>query len=190
MVRQIVAAHGGTVDASSAGVGCGASFVIRLPARAATDAVKPARAPRKSGASSAADAGSLAGVSVLVVDDELDARELVGEAFRAVGATVHLAASAREALQLIASLLPNVLVSDIGMPHEDGYALIRQVRQLPAERGGQTPALALTAYARAEDAERAFDAGYQRHVAKPVDPLLLVDLVAGLLGRTTPVPRS
>ena len=190
LVRQIVAAHGGTVDATSAGVGRGATFVIRLPARATTDAVKPARPVRKSVASSEAHAGSLAGVSVLVVDDELDARELVGESFRGVGATVHLAASARQALQLISSVRPHVLVSDIGMPHEDGYTLIRQVRQLPAERGGQTPALALTAYARVEDAERAFDAGYQRHVAKPVDPLLLVDLVAGLLGRSTPVPKS
>jgi two-component system CheB/CheR fusion protein len=76
-----------------------------------------------------------------------------------------------------------VLVSDIGMPHEDGCALLRQVRALPAERGGQIPALALTAYARVEDAERAYEAGYQRHVAKPVDPFQLVELVAALVGR-------
>jgi len=103
---------------------------------------------------------------------------------------VHLAASAREALQAMAAVQPQVLVSDIGMPHEDGYALMRQVRSLPAEQGGEIPALALTAYARSADAENAYDAGYQRHVAKPVDPLLLVQLVAGLCGRATPVPRS
>jgi CheY-like chemotaxis protein len=103
---------------------------------------------------------------------------------------VYMAASASDAVSVIATALPDVLVSDIGMPHEDGYALMRQVRLLPAEQGGEIPALALTAYARAVDAERAFDAGYQRHVAKPVDPLLLVQLVAGLAGRSTPVPRS
>jgi CheY-like chemotaxis protein len=94
-----------------------------------------------------------------------------------------LAASAREALSLLSSERPEILVSDIGMPHEDGYALMRQVRALPADQGGQIPALALTAYARSTDAERAFDAGYQRHVSKPVDPLRLVELVAGLAGR-------
>jgi CheY-like chemotaxis protein len=129
-------------------------------------------------------------VSVLVVDDELDARELVAEAFKSAGAIVYMAASARDALGVLATAQPDVLVSDIGMPFEDGYALMRQIRELPAERGGQIPALALTAYARAADADRAFDAGYQRHVAKPVDPLLLVHLVAGLAGRSTPVPRS
>jgi CheY-like chemotaxis protein len=120
---------------------------------------------------------------VLVVDDEADARELVAEAFKAAGATVHLAASAREAIVLLGAERPAILVSDIGMPHEDGYALMRQVRALPADQGGQIPALALTAYARSADAERAFDAGYQRHVSKPVDPLQLVELVAGLAGR-------
>ena len=183
LVKQIAAAHGGTVEASSLGEGRGATFVVRLPARAATEAVRatppgsrvievlPIGAPR------------LYGVSVLVVDDEADARELVGEAFEAAGATVHLAASAREALSLLSSEHPSILVSDIGMPHEDGYALMRQVRSLSPAHGGQIPALALTAYARATDAERAFDAGYQRHVSKPVDPLQLVELVAGLAGR-------
>jgi CheY-like chemotaxis protein len=86
-------------------------------------------------------------------------------------------------MALLSSERPSILVSDIGMPHEDGYALMRRVRALPAEQGGQIPALALTAYARAGDAERVFDAGYQVHVSKPVDPLKLVDLVAGLAGR-------
>jgi PAS domain S-box-containing protein len=190
LVRQIAAAHGGTVQASSTGLGRGATFVVRLPARAATDAVKASPSARKPESLEGGTGGSLSGVSVLIVDDELDARELVAEAFKGAGAVVYLAASAQDALGVIATAQPNVLVSDIGMPHEDGYALMRQVRSLPAEQGGQIPALALTAYARTTDAERAFDAGYQRHVAKPVDPLLLVQLVAGLAGRGSPVPRS
>jgi signal transduction histidine kinase len=183
LVKQITAAHGGTVEASSLGEGRGATFVVRLPARAATDAVRATPPGSRKIEPAPIGAPRLYGVSVLVVDDEADARELVGEAFETAGATVHLAASAREALSLLSSERPSILVSDIGMPHEDGYALMRQVRSLPAEQGGEIPALALTAYARATDAERAFDAGYQRHVSKPVDPLQLVELVAGLVGR-------
>jgi signal transduction histidine kinase/CheY-like chemotaxis protein len=190
LVRQITAAHGGTVEANSDGPGRGATFVVRLPARAVTEAVKTSRPARKPTRFGTGALGLLSGVSVLVVDDELDARELVAEAFKSAGAIVYMAASARDALGVIASALPDVLVSDIGMPFEDGYTLMQQVRELPAERGGEIPALALTAYARAADADRAYDAGYQRHVAKPVDPLLLVQLVAGLTGRSTPVPRS
>jgi len=190
LVRQIASAHGGTVEASSAGLGRGATFVVRLPARAASEAVRPSRPASKPTAFASGAGALLAGVRILVVDDELDARELVAEAFKTAGAIVYTAASAPDALSLLAVAQPDVLVSDIGMPHEDGYALMRQIRLLPAERGGEIPALALTAYARATDAERAFDAGYQRHVAKPVDPLLLVQLVAGLAGRSTPVPRS
>ena len=183
LVKQIAAAHGGTVEASSLGADRGATFVVRLPARAATDAVRATPPGSRVMGVPPPGAPRLYGVSVLVVDDETDARELVGEAFKAAGATVHLAASAREALSLLSSERPSILVSDIGMPHEDGYALMRQVRALPADHGGQIPALALTAYARNTDAERAFDAGYQRHVSKPVDPLRLVELVAGLAGR-------
>jgi signal transduction histidine kinase len=189
LVNQIVAAHGGTVEASSPGREQGSTFLVRLPARAATEAVKTLSA-RKAAALRLGAAGPLSGVAIVVVDDEPDARELVGEAFSSAGATVHLAASAEEALTLIPRVRPAALVSDIGMPHEDGYALMRRLRALPAELGGQIPALALTAYAQTEDAERAFEAGYQRHVAKPVDPLTLVDLVAGLVGRSTPVPKS
>jgi len=189
LVRQIAAAHGGMVEAASEGPGRGATFVVRLPTRAATEAIEPS-GPRSPMPFGTARQGLLSGVVVLVVDDELDARELVGEAFKSAGAIVYMAASARDALGVLATSHTDVLVSDIGMPHEDGYALMRQVRLLPAEQGGEIPALALTAYARATDAERAFDAGYQRHVAKPVDPVLLVQLVAGLTGRSTHVPRS
>jgi CheY-like chemotaxis protein len=183
LVKQIAAAHGGTVEASSLGEGRGATFVVRLPARATTDAVRATPPGSRRVEVALSPAKRLHGVSVLVVDDELDARELVGEAFREAGAEVHLAASVAEAIVLLSSERPSILVSDIGMPHEDGYALMRRVRALPAEQGGQIPALALTAYARPGDAERVFDAGYQVHVSKPVDPLKLVDLVAGLAGR-------
>jgi CheY-like chemotaxis protein len=125
----------------------------------------------------------LAGLRVLVVDDELDARELVVEALQDAGATVDQADCVSRALRELDAHRPAILVSDIGMPYEDGYALARKVRALPAERGGQIPALALTAYASATDAQRAFDAGYQRHVAKPVDPRELVEIVAELAGR-------
>jgi PAS domain S-box-containing protein len=184
LVKQIAAAHGGTVEASSMGAGRGASFVVRLPARATTEAVsrsgaKEAAIPRMSGSSP----NRLQGLSVLVVDDEPDARELISEAFEAAGALVHQAASAADALREIERNCPTVLVSDIGMPHEDGYALARKVRALPCARGGDIPAVALTAYARESDVQRAFDAGYQRHVSKPVDPFELVEVVAQLAGR-------
>ena len=190
LVKQIVLSHGGSVEAMSAGVGRGATFVVRLPARGLTGALTSTQPPRKLSTPGASGVAALDGISVIVVDDELDARELVGEAFKAAGATVHLAASAREALTLVSTVQASVLVSDIGMPHEDGFALMQRVRLLPADRGGHIPALALTAYARTEDMERAFDAGYQRHVAKPVDPLTLVELVMGLVGRATPVPKA
>jgi PAS domain S-box-containing protein len=183
LVKQIAEAHGGTVEAQSPGEGKGATFIVRLPARAATQAVtRPSQPSEPPAETRARGMRQLAGLSVLVVDDEDDARELVVEAFEQAGATVHQAGSASEALRQIEAHLPTILVSDIGMPHEDGYALIRKVRALSAERGGQTPALALTAYARTTDAERAFEAGYQKHVSKPVDPFELVNVVLSLAG--------
>jgi PAS domain S-box-containing protein len=184
LVKQITAAHGGTVEASSPGEGQGATFTVWLPARSARGSVARASEPNERVASLAAErAGRLAGLRVLVVDDELDARELVVEALQDAGATVDQAESASQALRELEAHRPAILVSDIGMPHEDGYTLARKIRGLPAERGGQILALALTAYAGAADAQRAFDAGYQRHVAKPVDPLELVEVVAELAGR-------
>jgi CheY-like chemotaxis protein len=119
-----------------------------------------------------------------VVDDEEDALGLVSEVLRAQGAEVHVAASAGEALEKFKSVRPDVIVSDIGMPDADGLSLIRQIRALTPQQGGRTPAVALTAYARAEEAERAFVAGYQMHVAKPVEPLHLATVVANLGGRS------
>jgi CheY-like chemotaxis protein len=126
----------------------------------------------------------LDGLSILVVDDEEDARGIVEQVLRDQGASVTAVGSADEALSTFAALKPDVLVSDIGMPDIDGYALIRRVRALPLDRGGRTPAVALTAYARKEDAQRAFAAGFQMYVAKPVEPSQLATVVANLGGRS------
>ena len=125
----------------------------------------------------------LSGVRLLVVDDEVDAREMLAEVLRATGASVAMAGSAAEALELLASVRPDLIISDIGMPDVDGYSLMRQVRALPRGSGEQTPAIALTAYTRREDAERAMDAGYQAHLTKPVEPRLLCSAIARLTGR-------
>jgi CheY-like chemotaxis protein len=116
----------------------------------------------------------------VVVDDEPDARALVTRLLERCGATVRAASSAEEALALIAAEPPDVLVSDIGMPHQDGYALIRRVRSLGVGHGGEVPAVALTAYARTEDRVRAVQAGFQTHVIKPVEPIELITMVASL----------
>ena len=120
---------------------------------------------------------------MLVVDDEEDARAVVRRLLEDCGATVRTAASAAEAMAAFASRRPDVLVSDIGMPGKDGYTLIRRVRTLGVENGGNTPALALTAYARPEDRMRAIHAGFHMHVAKPVEPVELITMVASLAAR-------
>jgi signal transduction histidine kinase/CheY-like chemotaxis protein len=182
IVKQLVAAHGGTVHAESDGIGQGARFVVELPARA-TAAARPTPDQAISTTPGANPSPPLEGLVILVVDDEEDALQLVTRVLSAHGAEVHAVASAREALEKIETVHPDVLVSDIGMPEEDGYSLIRKVRALPHEQGGRTLAVALTAYARREDALRAFAAGYQRHVAKPIEPAELARVVANLGGR-------
>ena len=126
---------------------------------------------------------SLSGLHVLVVDDETDTRELLITLFEKCGAEVTEAASTREALEMIQKSPPDLLVSDIGMPDEDGYVLIRKVRLLDPERGGRIPAIALTAYAGSEDRLRVLAAGYQMHVAKPVDPAELAKVMASVAAR-------
>jgi len=123
---------------------------------------------------------SLAGLRVLVVDDEIDARTLLSAMLERCGAQVVAVSSAREGLESVESWQPDVLIADIGMPVEDGYGLIKKVRALPKERGGQTPALALTAYARTEDRVRALSEGYQVHLAKPVDRYELAAVITSL----------
>ena len=188
IVKQLVTAHGGTVTATSEGVGQGSRFAVRLPARSAVMALTDMpRSPEVARPPSIPDprvAPRLDGLSVLVVDDEEDARGILEQVLRDQGAGVISAESAFQALERFAAAKADVIVSDIGMPDMDGYMLLRRIRGLPAEQGGRTPALALTAYAGKEDAERAFAAGFQMHASKPIEPARLVTLVANLGGRT------
>jgi CheY-like chemotaxis protein len=126
---------------------------------------------------------SLNGLRILIVDDELDALEYFSAVLRHCGGEVVAVTSAREALAALDQSVPDVLISDIGMPGEDGYALIQKVRARPAERGGRVPAVALTAYARSEDRMRALAAGFQMHLPKPCEPQELTMIVASLGGR-------
>jgi CheY-like chemotaxis protein len=137
------------------------------------------------GASRAAapTAPPLAGLRLLVVEDDTDTADLLKTVLGYYGADVTAATSSREALDVVERLRPDVLISDISMPGEDGYTLVRQIRSLAPERGGRTPALALTAHARAADTEQAFLAGFEAHVAKPVEPAELADVIARLAGR-------
>lgn len=171
IVRHLTEMHGGTVAAASEGEGLGATFTISLPT-----AVSRSSTADAAGAVSAVltretstQGAPLRGVKVLVVDDEPDARAVVCAMLESAGATVFCAESAAEGLRILQRERPDVLLSDIAMPEQDGYEFIRQVRRLASSEGGQTPAGALTAFARAEDRSRAFGAGFQRHVAKPVD---------------------
>jgi signal transduction histidine kinase/ActR/RegA family two-component response regulator len=186
IVKQLVGAHGGSVRAESEGQGKGATFVIELPKRAAVPALVRAPPAAPSTASlepQEKDLTRLDGLRLLIVDDEEDARTMLTEVLRHYGASVQAAASAREALERFGVAQPDVLVSDIGMPETDGYSLIRQIRSRPPQQGGGTPAVALTAYAQAEDEQRALAAGYQVHVPKPVEPSRLAAVVARLGGR-------
>jgi PAS domain S-box-containing protein len=179
IVRHLVELHGGSVTADSAGEGRGARFIVRIPIGAVAVSRPAGERPPEAARHGAT---TLRGLRVLVVDDEPDARELVSIVLRGAGAEVLHAATATEALTLIERDRPDVLISDIAMPGRDGYDLIREVRRSGDERAG-LPALALTAYARHEDRERALAAGYHRYAAKPVDPEALTREVARLAGR-------
>ncbi len=185
IVKQLVSAHGGSVEARSDGPGRGATFTVKMPARGATAAVSETpTVARAAELPEATKPPRLDGLCVLVVDDEEDARLIVDQVLRDHGASVVTAPSAMAALEVFSARPPDVIVSDIGMPEMDGYALLRKVRALPASQGGRTPAVALTAFARKEDAQRAFAAGFQVHVPKPVEPAHLATVVANLGGRT------
>jgi signal transduction histidine kinase len=184
IVRHLVEQHGGTVQVESPGEGQGAAFLVRLPVRPAAEAA--AAADQRPGEEEREEPRSLPpldGVHVLVMDDEPDTRDLVETVLSHSGAQVTAVPSTAEALEALDRLRPDVLISDIGVPGEDGYSLMRKVRAREPERGGQMPALALTAYARTEDRVQALAAGFQMHVAKPVDPTELVAAVASLAGR-------
>ncbi|HEY1684537.1 MAG TPA: ATP-binding protein [Tepidisphaeraceae bacterium] len=186
IVRQLVELHGGTITARSDGKGKGATFEIHLPIGAVAQeqpeiSEKPARPPAiLQGAPK--ECSSLRGIKVLVVDDEPDARLMMRRFLEGYKAVVLTSASASEALDVIKREKPDVVVSDIGMPGRDGYELIRELRSL--EHGqSQTPAIALTAYARTEDRIKAINAGFQLHLSKPVEPAELITVVASVAHR-------
>jgi signal transduction histidine kinase/ActR/RegA family two-component response regulator len=183
IVRQLVELHGGTVHAASEGLGRGATFTICLPTPAGDrSAARLAgfadRRMMESGASPVPRMPRLDGLRILVVDDDGDGRALTSLVLTQAGATVKAAASVREALEMLDAERPDALVSDLGLPDEDGYALIRQVRQREREHGGFLPAVALTGYARSEDRVRVLAAGFQAHVPKPVEPVELASVIA------------
>ena len=181
IVQSLIEMHGGTVKATSPGEGQGATFIVRLPLRAVDTSAEDLPHSRVSSdlPCAAFPLINLRGVKVLVVDDEADARELVKRLLVAYEAVPALAASAADALKLIASFDPAVIVSDIGMPDQDGYAFMRTLRS----QGVKTPSIALTAFARENDRIHSIQAGYQAHLPKPFEPLELLALVAGLSGQ-------
>ena len=190
IVRQLVELHGGTVTVVSPGIGQGTTFTVQLPVMIIhPPASDPERLHSIVEANGRVEASpTLEGLKILVVDDEADARELLSTILQKYGADVIAVASVKEALTIIETAThrsPDVLVSDIGMPDEDGYSLIRKLRQLEAQRGGKLPAIALTAYAGSDDRRQALLAGFQMHVTKPVDAAELVAVVASLTGRTS-----
>jgi signal transduction histidine kinase len=188
LVRSVVELHGGRVFAESPGEGRGATFIVRLPLMLAHVPDRPAETgPALSvRVSVPASSPSLAGLRLLVVDDDSNAVELNHAILTLAGAEVRRCAGGAEALTLIQQWRPDVLVSDIEMPGVDGYSLIRRVRALEPDRGGKTPAVALSAYGRPEDRVRSLMAGFNFHVSKPVEPSELVTIVASLAGRVGP----
>jgi PAS domain S-box-containing protein len=189
IVRHLVELHGGTVEARNREGRPGAVFVVRLPRGqgVSTDTTPvEGRAPTKAGAEGAQAARSLERVSVLVVDDDEDTRDAMAIGLGRYGARVATSSCASEALDALERERPHVLVADIGMPGEDGYALLQRVRALPAERGGATPAIALTAYASPQDRLDALRTGFQMHVPKPVTPAELAIAVASVVAPARP----
>jgi CheY-like chemotaxis protein len=183
IVRHLVELHGGTVKAESAGEGLGATFRVMLPLlsvlQGATDTERPINATGNG--AQGKPARLLHDLRVLVVDDERDAREMLTVVLEKQGAKVQAVASAAEARDVMSTLKPDVLVSDIGMPNEDGYTLMRSLRALPAQQGGRIPAIALTAYAGDDARARTQAAGFQVHLAKPIDPAQLLAAILSLV---------
>jgi signal transduction histidine kinase/ActR/RegA family two-component response regulator len=185
IVRHLVELHGGTVEVESEGEGHGATFIVRLPVRAIRDrrARRASDAAAPGGARTEALIADLHGVTVLVVDDQVDAQALVRTVLQDAGATAIGASAVGDALELMTRFRPDVVVADIGMPGEDGYSLIRQVRDRERSRGDRIPAIALTAYGRAEDRALALESGFDAHLRKPVDTEALLLAIAAAVGR-------
>ena len=183
IVRHLVELHGGTVQATSAGENQGAAFTVKLPLTSTVTASEPPELPDSpvNPSASLTYLPSLHGIRVLVVDDEADARDYLTAALQECGAEVAIATSAAQAITTLTQAPPDILISDIGMPGEDGYSLIRRVRALSPNQGSAVPAIATTAYARAEDQTRALAAGFQIHLAKPIEPAKLAEAIIGLV---------
>ena len=176
IVRHLVELHGGSVAVQSEGEGRGATFSVRLPVASARVAERAPAAVDSRGPL----AQRLAGLRLLIVDDEADAREVMRFMLERGGARVRTADSAAEALDAIREERPDILISDIGMPVEDGYGLVRRLRAMEDGLPRRLPAIALTAYASEEDSRRALGAGFDAHLSKPVDPARLIEVAAGL----------
>jgi len=187
LVREIVSVHGGSVSASSPGAGEGATFVVRMPTSPARSSTNGSQAHGAAGTQHCG--GTLKGLSVLVVDDELDARTIVAETLRLEGASVTVCDCAGAALTQLRSPEArfDVVVTDIGMPQEDGYSLVRKLRSL--ENGHHTLAIAVTGYVSKSDVEAAMDAGFDMHVPKPVDFDAFVGLVQRLTEKSAGAPH-
>ncbi len=184
IVRHITEMHGGTVHAESGGENQGSTFIVRLPLIVQTEDENAATDARNKIQTIEPDTElQLTGMLILVVDDEEDTRQLLVQSLTFYGATVITAGSAKQAFTEILDKNPDVIVSDIGMPDEDGYSLIRRVRALPDPQHNSIPAIALTAFTRAQDRMRALTSGYQNHVSKPVEPDELATVIASLTGR-------
>jgi CheY-like chemotaxis protein len=187
--------HGGTVRAESSGEGQGATFTLRLPIRAVLGPEDwshehenrhpgiDSEPPLPSAINPADAIPKLKGARLLIVDDEPDAREMLEVMLLQFGAEIRLAPSVQQALKILEQWKPHALISDVGMPDEDGYSLIHKVRTLEPERGGRTPAIALTGYGREEDRLQLLAAGYQVHLSKPVEFTRLVDSIANIISQ-------
>jgi CheY-like chemotaxis protein len=186
IVKHLVQLHHGRVEVKSHGKGQGATFAVTLPLAPVTPSFAAEHAEEAEPEGNGLPAGFsqvLDGLRILVVDDEADSRDLVSAILTRCGGEVTCCESAREAMEAIRDWKPDLLVSDIGMPNEDGYSLIRRMRKLRSKRSREIPAVALTAYVTNEDRERALEAGFQMHVSKPIEPAALVMSIANATGR-------
>ncbi|MBW4493448.1 MAG: PAS domain S-box protein [Oscillatoria princeps RMCB-10] len=184
IVRYLVELHGGTVEAFSEGKGLGARFTVRFPLlQVSREEGVEDKGQRETHCLTPSPSRPLDGLRVLVVDDDADTCDLVATVLAQYGASVRTASDAGVALQVMEVMKPDLLVSDIGMPGEDGYSLLRHIRERSAARGGEIPAVALTAYAREEDRRKAIQAGFQKHLPKPVEPAKLAAVLANLAGK-------
>ena len=185
-MKHLVQLHQGSVDVESEGTDQGATFTVNLPlasAAAIADLESTMELESEGNGLPAGFSELLDGLRIFVVDDELDSRELITAILTRCGSEVRCSESAAEAIKAFRAWKPDLLVSDIGMPKEDGYSLIQKLRKMRSKWAREIPAVALTAYATVEDRARALDAGFQVHVAKPIDPEALVRSIAGAAGR-------